>query len=236
MTKVKSLPAFVADNFKLQRSDFWIMALAETGLWALMMLVIGAVYWFVRDPEVLAVGVPGICAFAMAVLCSLISSMVRIQLEVTVGIQMSVPRRRMAAAALALNLALGAMMLALAALLDQVWMVLYAGSAPGTGVEDIVKMIPAWGWLVAWLLPAGLGMLAGALVLRFGRRAGWVLYFVFLAGCWSPMLLEDRIEKSPAIRAAWEAVLPLLPVLGPAVALAAIAAGVILLLRITITR
>lgn len=235
MTKVKSLPAFVAANFKLQKSDFCIVALAEAGIWAGIMAIMGILYCFFRDPDLLALGIPGIGVFAMAVICSLICSVSRVWLEFSLGIQMSVPRRRMVAAELALNLALGAELLALAALLNGLWRVLYASRMPAEDVLDIVGTIPAWGWLAAWLLPVGAGMLGGALVLRFGRKAGWVMYFVFLGLCWMPTLLDDALETQPLVRAAWDAIFPLLPVLGPAAAAAAILAAVPLLLRAAIT-
>lgn len=235
MTKIRSLPAFVAANFKLQKSDFGLLALTETGIWAGTLLVMRIVYQFVRDPDILLIGVPGIAGFAMAVMCSLIASVSRIWLEFVVGVQMGATRRRMIAASLALDLTLGGMMLALAAVLDRVWQALYAGFAAANGeMMGIVGMIPAWGWLVAWLLPAGAGMLGGALVLRYGRRAGWTLYFVFLAICWSPTVLESQLEKSAALRAAGAALFSVMPVLGPAVGVAALAAAVALLWRVAI--
>lgn len=235
MTKVKSLPAFVAANFKLQKNDFWIVALAEAGIWAGVMAVMGILCWFSSDTDFLAVGVPGIAVFAMAVICNLVCAISRVWLEFTIGVQMSTPRRRMVAVELALNLAMGAELLALAALLNGLWRALYAGRVPAEDVEDIVSMIPAWGWLVAWLLPIGFGMLGGALVLRFGRRAGWVLYFVFLGCCWLPSMLEGWLETQPLVRAAWEVVFPLLPVLGPAAAVAALLAAAVLLRRVALT-
>lgn len=235
MTKVKSLPAFVAANFKLQKNDFWLVALAEAGIWAGVMAVMGILCWFSSDTDFLAIGVPGIAVFAMAVICNLVCAVSRVWLEFAIGVQMSAPRRRMVAAELALNLTMGAELLALAALFNGLWRALYASRMPAENVVDIVQRIPAWGWLAAWLLPVGVGMLGGALVLRFGRRAGWALYFVFLGCCWLPMLLDDWLETQPLVRAAWEWLFPLLPVLGPAAAVAAILAAAVLLLRVALT-
>lgn len=234
MKKQSSLPAFVAANFKLQRNDFWQLSLAELAVWAFLMLLMGGIYWFTKDPDLLTLGIPGISVFAMAVITSLICSLSRVWLEFSIGVQMSVPRRRMLVAETALNLATSGLMLLWAALLNGLWRLLFAGRVQEESL-DIVEMIPAWGWLVGWLMPVGAGMLCGALVLRFGRRAGWTLYAVFLVLCWSPTLLEDQLEKSAFLAAVWGHILPLLPVLGPAVSVAALAAAVPLLLRMTIT-
>lgn len=236
MKTVKSLPAFVADNFKLQKNDFWQVALAETGIWVGTTLIMYLVCWLLHDSEPLSVGVPGIAVIAMSVICSFVVSLSRVWMEFTIGVQMSAPRRRMIAAGAALNLALGGMTLALAALLNALWRPLFARGLPAEDVLDLLGKIPAWGWLTAWLLPVGLGMLCGALVLRFGRRAGWVLYFAFLAICWSPTVLENQLEKNNAlVRTAWDALRPVLPVLGPAAAVVSLAAAAVLLLRAAIT-
>ena len=62
------------------------------------------------------------------------------------------------------------------------------------------QWIPWPVWPALLLAPALLGLFFGGVVQRFGQRAGWVLYFLFIVGCgnagnWVPVL----VHRVPAI-------------------------------------
>jgi hypothetical protein len=234
--KTLSLPAFVAANFRLQAADFALFAGAAAISWAGAMLMVSIIYKFTGDPEVLGFGVPGVILMALAVLLSLISAASRFWLEFTLGVQMSTPRRRMLAAETALCLATGAMLLALAWLGNAAWRVLLAPRVPADAVTDALALVPLWGWLVAWLAPIALGMLGSGLVLHFGPRMFWTIYFVCIALCLAPSVVGGRIEHSAMAAAAWEAFRPWLPPVALGLTAICAAAGIGLLRRAAITK
>lgn len=237
-----SLPAFVWANFRLQWQDFAVMPLAVAGLWLLMMLVLGAISFFSGDNEIFGVGIPGVFALVVAVMMAGISSYMRIWLEFKLGVQLSVTRRRMLAAELALSLATAAEGLVVAWLLDRVWMALAQaaavryGSAVTTYYEPILAYMPWWGWLLCWLLPMALGTAAGAVVLRFGAKGGWTVYMVFMLICTTSSIWIDRLEELfNKVGGLGDLIMAALPPAGFVLAVAAVLAAARLLLRVAIT-
>lgn len=236
MKPKKSLPGFLADNFRLQRADFGIMLLVPLGVWALVLVIVGVLDPIVGDPADPILGVAGIFAFAAGAFCSGICSMSRSWLEFRIGVQMSNSRRRMLLAILTLDLALGGLLLAEAFVLNKAGAALFrALGLPGAARADLLAQMPLWGWLLALVLPAAAGTLGGALVLRFGRRAGWAMYFLFLACCISPSVLDDLAETNLTFGALLEGLLPFLPALGFAASAAALIVSAALLLRASIS-
>jgi hypothetical protein len=234
MNKTLSLPAFVAANFRLQAADFALFAGTAAVIWAGAMLVVTVIYQVTGDPEALGFGVPGIALMALAVLLSLVSAASRFWLEFTLGVQMSTSRRRMLAAETALCLATGAMLLALARLGNAAWRVLLAPRVPTDAVEDVLARIPLWGWLVAWLAPIALGMLGSGLVLHFGPRMFWAIYFVCIALCFAPSWVGSRIERSALAASVWAAFYPWLPPVALGLTALCAVAGSLLLRRAAI--
>ena len=240
--KQRTLPAFVWANFKLQCTDFAIIPLAVTGLWSLMMLVLAAITFFSGDNEIFGVGIPGLFALIVAVILAAFTSFSRIWLEFKLGVQMSIPRRRMLAAELTLSLVTAAEGLVTAWLLDRVWMVLAQAAAARHGAavthyyEPILAYMPWWGWLLCWLLPMALGTAAGAVVLRFGAKGGWVLYMVFMALCLTSSWWMERLEPVfDQVGGLGDLVMAALPAAGFVLAAAAVLAAARLLLRIAVT-
>lgn len=230
--KQKNFSAFVWANLKLQKNDFWQLPLAQVGLTALTAGVLTAIAFFIEDTEPLTIGVPGVIAVAIAVLCGFIQGIGRILLEYRVGVQMSIPRRRMFAASLALCLVSAAEGLATAWLLNRLWIAvttpLLATAAP---MQDLLGYIPAMGWVALLLAPSSFGMLAGAIILRFGRRGGWLMYFLFLGCCYLPAAGSDWLTAHPAVEHWLEGIVPLLLPAAAGLSVAFMAASWLLLRR-----
>lgn len=232
--KQQSLAAFVWANFRLQRGDFLIIPAIVAGTWLVIMLILAAITFFSGDNEIFGVGIPGLLAVIAAVMTSMVTAISRIWLEFRIGVQMGVTRRRMMVAELALSLATGAEGLAAAWLLDRAWMALAERFAARFGAnyyEPLIALMPLWGWLLAWLLPAALGCAIGALVLRYGARAGWTVYLVVMLACctsssWLHRLI-GAVESVASLAAA-------LPALGFALAAAGLLAAVLMLRRVSV--
>ncbi len=231
--KARSLPAFVWDNFRLQRFDFVIMPLAVAGMWGLCIGLLALISAMNGDWDILGMGIPGMLAVVMAVIMSLIMSYSRIWLEFRIGVQLSVPRRRMIAAELTLSLAAAAEALAAAWLLNRVW--LLAANTVSTQVKDVVALMPMWGWAMLLVLPTALGTVAGAVVLRFGTRGGWVVYALVLLTCFTLGEGIDRVETALELQVRWAKwLVAALPGIGWALAAAALTAAVLLLRRVPV--
>jgi hypothetical protein len=235
MKKQKNIVRFVAANFVLQKDDFWQMALVSVGLWAVAMVGTGIAFRISHSNDILGIDIAGIISLAFAVLMGFVASLNRFWIDFKVGVQMSISRRRMWLTETVLCLAGNAMMLMLALLGNAVWRVLYASRVPQEDVNDLLASMPKYVWLLAWLLPIALGMICIALVTRFGHKAGWLLYALFLALCYSPSALESIIQKNNAAATAWSVFKAYLPFFGAALTVAAFAAGTWMLLRESIS-
>lgn len=237
----QSLPAFVWANFKLQWTDFLIMPGAVAGCWALFIAILAVVSLATGDNELFGVGIAGVMAVVVACLMTLITSLSRIWLEFKIGVQMSVPRRRMIAAEYALCLATSAEGLVTAWLLDRVWMALaqLAAARYGAAVTDyyepILSGMPLWGWLLACLLPAALGVLAGTIVLRFGSRGGWVLYALMMLVCCTSSIWIDWLDPLfDQVGGVGDLIMALLPPAAFALAGVCLLAATLLLRRVPV--
>lgn len=228
--KRKGLIAFLADNFRLQANDFWLVPLWEAVIWAGTVALMAMISFFAKDWEIFSVGVPGIAAVGYTVVMGLLCTIGRVMLDFKTGVQMSVPRRRMLAASLALSAVTALESLALAWALNRVWLLAF-GRFMADPV-DVIGMMPPWGWFAALVLPVTTGLLGGAIVLRFGAKGGWTLYALFLAACWLPGLIGDHFDSW--FHDTLPAFLALLPWLAAAVAAAELAAAVSMLLRMAV--
>lgn len=233
-TARKGLAAFVWGNFRLQANDFWQVALCTAVLWLLGLLGMAVAAAVSGDSSFLQLGVPGVVGLVAAELVALITSMSRIWLEFKVGVQMSAPRRRMLAASIALSLATALCTTATAWLLDRLWLV-WAKGRFGADAMDLLQEIPVWGWFALLVLPTFGGMVAGAIILRFGRRGGWTLYALLMVSCLAPSVLNERFPgwaKTPD--GLLDQLLAALPWLAAAAAVIELAVLAALLLRVPV--
>ena len=93
-----------------------------------------------------------------------------------------------------------------------------------SALPGLLAQVPRWGWCLCLLPPLAAMLLAlfgGGVIARFGRRGGWVLYFLFLVPCWlaSPLIeWFEQVTFTPAqlraLLAAAVAAVVLLPLLG----------------------
>lgn len=71
------------------------------------------------------------------------------------------------------------------------------GFFPRFAVGELWRGIPVFVWPVCAVLPVLLGLVWAGVLTRFGRTGGWVLYFLFIGGCF-----QHRQMAAPAGRAA----------------------------------
>ena len=59
------------------------------------------------------------------------------------------------------------------------------GFFPQFAVGELWQCIPVYVWPVCAVLPMLVGLVCAGIISRFGRIGGWVLYFLFMGGCFS---------------------------------------------------
>ena len=59
------------------------------------------------------------------------------------------------------------------------------GFSPQFAVGELWQCIPVYVWPVCAVLPMLVGLVCAGIISRFGRIGGWVLYFLFMGGCFS---------------------------------------------------
>lgn len=59
------------------------------------------------------------------------------------------------------------------------------GFFPQFAVGELWQCIPVYVWPVCAVLPMLVGLVCAGIISRFGRIGGWVLYFLFMVGCFS---------------------------------------------------
>ena len=59
------------------------------------------------------------------------------------------------------------------------------GFFPQFAVGELWQCIPVYVWPVCTVLPMLVGLVCAGIISRFGRIGGWVLYFLFMGGCFS---------------------------------------------------
>lgn len=231
----KNMLRFVLDNIRLQKGDFLVLPLVITGVSVVFGGLFGTLYAFIREEELITFGVTGVMALAVGMMLCTLMAVARIWVELRIGVHMSQTRGRMFAASLVLGLLGTAETLVLVPVFNGLWRALAAYLLPGRELRDVVALMPLWSWFVCLVLPTALGSLFGALLLRYGRRAGWVIYLGFMLTCITPSLTHDRLENSPAAAAVWAVVQPILPLILLGVAAVSLAAAWLIVRRAAIT-
>ncbi|WP_296045552.1 hypothetical protein [uncultured Gemmiger sp.] len=77
------------------------------------------------------------------------------------------------------------------------------GFFPQFAVGELWQCIPVYVWPVCAVLPMLVGLVCAGIISRFGRIGGWVLYFLFMGGCFS-------VDKwlHPLVEQPWMVVFP----------------------------
>ena len=77
------------------------------------------------------------------------------------------------------------------------------GFFPRFAVGELWRGIPVFVWPVCAVLPVLLGLVWAGVLTRFGRTGGWVLYFLFIGGCFSTDKWLHLLAEQP-----WMVVFP----------------------------
>ena len=77
------------------------------------------------------------------------------------------------------------------------------GFFPQFAVGELWQCIPVYVWPVCAVLPMLVGLVCAGIISRFGRIGGWVLYFLFMGGCFSVDKWLHPLAEQP-----WMVVLP----------------------------
>jgi hypothetical protein len=224
-TKRTGLPGFLQGSFALQRQDFWQGPAIVLAVYAVMQVIMLVIYAFSHEETVLGLGLPTLFALACAALMNLLQAAGRFSNEFRMGLHMSATRRQMMLSGVVLSFANAVEMVLLAAGLQALWTALFG--APGA--ENILAAFPLWGWAAAIYVPVAMGILAGGILLRFGRIGFWVLYGCFMLFCFGPQFLNTE-----AMEPSLTQLLAVLPTMLPVGAVACTVAGTVMLWRVPI--
>ena len=177
----------------LQRGDFLVMALVALGAVALGEGVTTLVM-VMADPEDYFMLAPFLL-FLVAGLTTLVLSAAYWMTVFPMGVRMGATRREMVAGTLCLTVVMNLMLfgfVALSNLLERTLGVGYWVNTVGKELEiDPLYLVPGWAWP---LLVVGCtlgGLLAGTVVLRFGRKGFWVLWGAWMVLALLPQFLPD---------------------------------------------
>ena len=77
------------------------------------------------------------------------------------------------------------------------------GFFPRFAVGELWRGIPVFVWPICAVLPVLVGLVWAGVLTRFGRTGGWVLYFLFIGGCFSTDKWLHLLAEQP-----WMVVFP----------------------------
>ena len=172
------------------RSDLSVTA-AGAALLSLLSLALGGLMFLLESPEDAAMMVTAVMAGGGALL-TLVLTIVYFSNWYTVLLAFPLTRRGLLAGILLFCLGASALM-QLAALVLGTLCTLVLGAALGCTLAMPWQVTPWFVWPLALLAPVLPGLILGGLQCRFGPRAFWVMYFVFILICsttgqWMPWL------------------------------------------------
>lgn len=156
----------------------WIMV----GIFALMQAVIAGVMLILRPDTIIAISAP-ILLFTAAIL-TLLSIISHIAFTFEHGVRMGLTRRLSLGLELATAGTEGAVFFALAAILSLAERALvgaWMSAMPGLRLEvDALLIFPWWSFPLALGATLVLSFVVGALLQRFGGKAGWLLWGLWM--------------------------------------------------------
>lgn len=171
----------------LNKSDFWLLWGVVGGAFVLLQLLVGVITVVSGDAEILLSGIVLPC---LAGGFLIFTTAAQIMVTFEQALQFGSTRRRALGLSLGLSAAEAVGAMALAGLLTLAER--FAGVRlwqAATGSQFAVLAL-GWKWWLAIVLGAlALGLAAGALLQRFGRRGFWALWAVWMLGCFGPQLL-----------------------------------------------
>lgn len=165
---------------RFNAGDFAVIAAAAGGLFLLLQLVINIVMLTVKPDTV-----PTLCGILMPVMLGfilLLFFMNNIVVNFDFLLRCSVTRTRALGSLVVLLVLEAAEALALSLLLSQADRLVaqaWVRARPGLGVEEF--SIPLWGVALGYLAVLLLGLVSGAALQRFGRKAMWILWCGWMA-------------------------------------------------------
>lgn len=219
-------------EFRLQKEDFLGMGAIALG---------GVVLTEVVVNLVMALGKPDSYFLLGPFLLFLVGGFVAVMLSVgywltafPMGVKMGATRREMVAGVAGVTVGMSLLLLtfpALDYLLERQLGVGYWVNTVGRALEfDLLYYIPWWGWPLAAVLCPVVGLLVGTVILRFGRKGFWVIWGIWMAGCFVPQMLPADFNFPVIGTPLWNA----LPWVGAAFTLALTVLAVRTLLRLPI--
>lgn len=221
----------------LNKSDFWLLWGVVGGVFLVAQLVEGIVLASIKSDS--AILISGALLPGTAGLFLVFTTVAQITVTFEQAVRFGCTRRRALGLSLGLSAAEIAGAMGLAAVLTlaeraacpQLWRMLtgmdsvtIAGEGrqipeymAGVQVAErslhVVDVTLAWYWWIAIALAAlGLGLIAGAVLQRFGRKGFWALWVMWMAGCFVPQLLPGE----------YHAIVRLLPTIGLGIGAAAL--------------
>ena len=184
---------------KLNLDDLWLYIGIEGGLFLLMEVVICCVMRFVHPED--SVTVSSVVLPIIAGFISLVAGIAHVGVIFEQALAFGQTRRRATGLTLGLmafETAFGMLLALVLSTLERfvcphlwAWMAGAEGWVPSPDLAegnvlliDVFTLDWYW-WLLAFVLGIGGGLIAGAVIQRFGSKGGWIVYGV----CFAPMIL-----------------------------------------------
>ena len=157
------------------KNDLLIELAFPAGMWLFVEIVVNTILFF--DGTEVALGIGGVVAFGTMLLMELFTVGARFMVNLNLGVSMGRTRRFM------LGTVLGESALHLIPCMGLCALLGWAGQGISMALgaqsyENILFMMPWWGWVVGFFGVMLIGFCGGMLLQVFGRKGFWVLWAV----------------------------------------------------------
>ena len=189
------MAAVIKKQFSIQWRDWLLMLAFETGAFLFGFILFSVIMRFSDESTYFAMGT--ILGAATALIYSMIQSLNAMHMYFNLEISMGVTRKQFYISylltCLCANIISMIWIVGLNALENALLRTIYAG------LTEEINFLP---YLIRWAVPvsailAVFGGFCGALLLRFGRKAFWILWALWMFGCIGIPQISDAVIEKP---------------------------------------
>ncbi len=191
MTKKKN-PLYVYikevyEQVQINKQDIWPMLVVHIIL-SIVVASGGMIVYRLIENNGEIFFVTYVIMLAAAVFNTVITTLIYFSFQFLLGIKMSMSRPQLILRFGSIAVGMHLMFLGISWLIYKAVVALHISSV---FVADADLVIPIWGWILLVFGPVMCGAFAGAIVARFGKIGGTIMYFVFLVSCFLPSFMIE---------------------------------------------
>lgn len=187
--------AMIKKQFSIQWRDWILMLAFEAGAFLFGFILFSVIMRFSDESTYFAMGT--VMGAMMALIFSVVQSLSGMQIYFNVEISMGMTRKQFLVSYLmtcfCANILNMVLLVGLNALENTLLRTIYAG------LTEEINFLP---YLIRWAFPAAVllavyGGFCGTLLLRFGRKAFWIMWVLWMFGCLGIPKISDAVTENP---------------------------------------